>query len=49
MKRIIRRPCLRWNDGIEMVLREIDVDWTKLAQDWSQCYVVSNVMNIRVP
>jgi hypothetical protein len=47
-----RRPRRRWEDGIRMDLREIDlggVDWIRLAQDrdWWRA-VVSAVMNHRV-
>jgi hypothetical protein len=51
-KRLLGRPRRRWEDGIRMDLREIDlrgVDWIRLAQDrdlW--LYVVSVVMNLRV-
>jgi hypothetical protein len=51
-KRPLGRPRRRWEDGIRMDLREIDlggVDWIRLAQDrdrWRA--VVSAVMNLRV-
>jgi hypothetical protein len=51
-KRPLGRPRHRWEDGIRMDLREIDlggVDWIRLAQDrdrWRA--VVSAVMNLRV-
>jgi hypothetical protein len=51
-KRPLGRPRLRWEDGIRMDLREIDlggVDWIRLVQDrdrWRA--VVSAVMNLRV-
>jgi hypothetical protein len=53
-KRPLGRPRLRWEDGIRMVLREIDlgggdVDWIRLAQDRDRLRaVVSAVMNLRV-
>jgi hypothetical protein len=46
------RPRRRWEDGVRMDLREIDlgdVDWIRLAQDrdrWRA--VVSAVTNLRV-
>jgi hypothetical protein len=46
------RPRRRWEDGVRMDLREIDlrgVEWIRLAQDrdrWRA--VVSAVMNLRV-
>jgi hypothetical protein len=51
-KRALGRPRRRWEDGIRMDLREIDlggVDWIRLSQDrdrWRA--VVSAVMNLRV-
>jgi hypothetical protein len=51
-KRPLGRPRRRWEDGIRMDLREIDlgsVDWIRLVQDrdrWRA--VVSAVMNLRV-
>jgi hypothetical protein len=51
-RRPMRRPRRRWEDNIEMDLREIwfgDVDWIHLAQDrdtWRA--LVSTVMNLRV-
>jgi hypothetical protein len=51
-KRPLGRPRRRWEDGIRMDLREIDlggVDWIRLSQDrdrWRA--VVSAVMNLRV-
>jgi hypothetical protein len=51
-KRPLRRPRNRWEDGIRMDLREIDlegVDWIRLAQDrdrWRA--VVSMVINLWV-
>jgi hypothetical protein len=50
-KRPLGRPRRRWEDGIRMDLREIDlrgVDWIRLAQNrdrWRT--VVSAVMNLR--
>jgi hypothetical protein len=51
-KRPLERPGRRWEDGIRMDVREIDlgdVDWMRLAQDrdrWRA--VVSAVINLRV-
>jgi hypothetical protein len=51
-KRTLGRPRRRWEDGIRMDLREIDlgsVDWIRVAHDrdrWRT--VVSAVMNLRV-
>jgi hypothetical protein len=51
-KRPLGRPRRRWEDGIRMDFREIDlggVDWIRLAQDrdlWRA--VVSAVMKLRV-
>jgi hypothetical protein len=53
-KRPLGRPRRRWEDGIRIDLREIDlggggVDWIRLSQDsdrWRA--VVSAVMNLRV-
>jgi hypothetical protein len=51
-KRPLGRPRRRWEDGVRMGLREIDlggVDWIRLAQDrdrWRA--VVTAVMNLRV-
>jgi hypothetical protein len=52
-RRPLGRPRCRWEDNIEMVLREIrfgDVDWIHWAQDrdrWRA--LVNTVMNLRVP
>jgi hypothetical protein len=52
-RRPVGRPRRRWEDNIEMDLREIefgDVDWIHLAQDrdrWRA--LVNTVMNLRVP
>jgi hypothetical protein len=47
------RPSRRWEDNIEMDLREIgfgDVDWIHLAQDRDRWWaLVNTVMNLRVP
>jgi hypothetical protein len=47
------RPRHRWEDSIEMNLREIGIDgadWIQLAQDRAQKRAfVSTVMNLRVP
>jgi hypothetical protein len=51
-KRPLGRPRRRWEDGIQMDLREIgwgSVEWIQLAQDrgrWRA--LVNNVMNLRV-
>jgi hypothetical protein len=51
--RPLRRPRRRWEDNIEMDLKEIgfgDVDWIHWAQDrdrWRA--LVNTVMNLRVP
>jgi hypothetical protein len=51
-KRQLGRPRRRWEDGIRMDLRKIDLggmDWIRLSQDrdrWRA--VVSAVMNLRV-
>jgi hypothetical protein len=53
MRRPLGRPRRRWEDNIEMDLREIgfgDVGWINLAQDrdrWRA--LVNTVMNLRVP
>jgi hypothetical protein len=51
-KRPLGRPRRRWEDGIRMDLREIDlegVDWIRMAQDRDRWrVVVSAVMNLRV-
>jgi hypothetical protein len=47
-KRTLGRPRRRWEDGIRMDLREIGVDWIRLAQDRDRWLaVVSAVMNLR--
>jgi len=52
-KRPLGRPTRRWEDNIEMDLREVGGgcgDWMELAQDrdrWRA--LVSTVMNFRVP
>jgi hypothetical protein len=50
-KRPLGRPRRRWEDGLRMDLRGIDlgdVDWIRLAQDRSRWRaVVSAVMNLR--
>jgi hypothetical protein len=52
-KRSLGRPRRRWEDSIEMDLREIGIggtNWIHLAQDrvqWRAC--VNTVMNLRVP
>jgi hypothetical protein len=52
-KRPLGRPRRRWEDNINMDLREIGIDganWIQLAQDrvqWRAC--VNTVMNLRIP
>jgi hypothetical protein len=52
-KRPLGRPKRRWEDNIEMDLREIGIDganWIRLAQyrvQWRAC--VNTVMNLWVP
>jgi hypothetical protein len=52
-RRPLGRPRRRWEDNIEMDLREIvfgDVDWIPLDRDrdtWRA--VVNTVMNLRIP
>jgi hypothetical protein len=52
-RRPLGRPRRRWDDNIEMDLREIgfgDVDWINLAQDMDRCLALVNaVMNLWVP
>jgi hypothetical protein len=52
-KRPLGRPRCRWEDNIEMDIREIvwgDTDWIDLTQDRDQWRaVVNTVMNFRVP
>jgi hypothetical protein len=52
-KRLVGRPRRRWEDNIEMDLRETGIDganWTRLAQDRVQWRAfVCTVMNLRVP
>jgi hypothetical protein len=52
-KRPLRRPSHRWEDNINMDLREIGsggMDWIDLAQDRDQERVLVNkMMNLRVP
>jgi hypothetical protein len=52
-KRPLRRPRCRWEDNIEMNIRETGIDganWNRLTQDWVQWRdFVSTVMNLRVP
>jgi hypothetical protein len=52
-KRPLGRPRRRWEDNIEMDLREIEIDganWIQLAQDRVQWRAyVNTVMNLRVP
>jgi hypothetical protein len=47
------RPRHRWEDNIEMDLREIEIDgtnWIRLTQDRVQWRAfVNTVMNLRVP
>jgi hypothetical protein len=52
-RRPLGRPRRRWEDNIEMDLREVwwgDVDWIDLAEDRDRWRVlVYTVMNLRVP
>jgi hypothetical protein len=52
-KRPLVRPRRRWDDNINMDLREIGIDganWMRLAQDRVQWLAfVSTVMKLRVP
>jgi hypothetical protein len=51
-KRPLGRPRRRWEDNIEMDLREIRIDganWIRLAKDRVQWWAfVSTVMNLRI-
>jgi hypothetical protein len=48
-KKPLGRPRRRWEDGVRMDLREIGVDWIRLAQGWDRWRaVMSAVMNLRV-
>jgi hypothetical protein len=53
VKRPLERPRRRWEDNINMDLREIGIDrtnWIWLAQDRVQWWAfVNTVMNLRVP
>jgi hypothetical protein len=52
-KRPLRRPRLRWEDNIEMVLRGVgcgSMDWIDPVQDRDRWRALVNaVMNLRVP
>jgi hypothetical protein len=52
-KRLLGRHRRRWEDDIQMDLREIGIDgakWIRLAQDRVQWRAfVNTVMNLRVP
>jgi ribosome biogenesis protein Nip4 len=52
-KRLLRRPRHRWEDNIEMNLKEIgyeDVNWIHLVQDRDHWWVLANtVINLQVP
>jgi ribosome biogenesis protein Nip4 len=52
-RRPLRRPRRRWEDNINMDLREIgfgDVDWINLAHDRDRWLaLVNTVMSLRVP
>jgi hypothetical protein len=52
-RRPLGRPRRRWEDNIEMDLREIgfgDVDWIHLAQDRDRCRaLMKTIMNLLVP
>jgi hypothetical protein len=52
-KRPLGRPTIRWEDNIEMDLREIGwggMGWIDLAQEWDQWIsLVNTVINLRIP
>jgi hypothetical protein len=52
-RRPLGRPRRRWEDNINMALREIgfgDVDWIHWAQDRDRWWaLVDTVMNLRIP
>jgi hypothetical protein len=52
-KRPLGRPRCRWEDNINMDIREIGIDgsnWIRLAQDMIQWQTfVSTIMNLQVP
>jgi hypothetical protein len=51
-KRPMGRPRRRWEDNINLDLREIVIDgakWIQLAQDIQWRDFVNKVMNLRVP
>jgi hypothetical protein len=52
-KRPLKRPKRRWEDNIQMNLREMELggkDWIDLAQDRDQRRaLVNTIMNLRVP
>ena len=51
-KRPLGRPKRRWEDNINMDLKEVGcggMDWIELAQDWDRWRALVNaVMNLRV-
>ena len=52
-RRVLRRPSYRWENDIEMYLKEIDWDgvvWADLAQDTDNRWAaVNTVLNLLVP
>jgi hypothetical protein len=52
-KKLLGRPKRRWEDNMNMDLREIGIDganWIQLAQDRDQWWAcVKTVMNLQVP
>jgi hypothetical protein len=52
-RRSLGTPRRRWEDNIQMNLREIGIDganWIRLAQDSVQWWdVLNTIMNLRVP
>jgi hypothetical protein len=51
-KRPLGRPWRRWEYNVRMELRETawkSVDWLYLIQDRDQWWVVSKIMNLRIP
>jgi hypothetical protein len=49
-KRSVGRLGRRWEDNINMNIKEEDMDWIHLTQDGDQWWaLVNTVMNLRVP